>query len=158
MMESECGEGHTTMHHFVQGKCQYCGAAEQQPSKPAKLTKAERELVRLRYQGRCAYCGDQLGQRWHADHFEPIRRKWWTKEGGMERPQHDKLDNLFPACPPCNIDKHAMSLDAWRRKLQDACGVLSRGHATYRHAVRFGLVAETGAVVVFHFERAEQES
>ena len=31
--------------------------------------------------------------------------------------------------------------------------VLARNHATYRHAVRFGLVQETGAVVVFHFER-----
>ena len=46
-----------------------------------------------------------------------------------------------------------MPLEDWRRKLQDAAGVLARNHATYRHAVRFGLVQETGARVVFHFER-----
>jgi hypothetical protein len=60
----------------------------------------------------------------------------------------------MPSCAPCNIDKHAMPLEDWRRKLAGACGVLARNHATYRHAVRFGLVAETGSAIVFHFERS----
>lgn len=120
-----------------------------------RLTKSERETVRLKYAGLCAYCGKLLGERWHADHLEPIRREWWNKAGGMERPERDTLGNLMPACAPCNIDKHAMPLEDWRRKLQDAAGVLARNHATYRHAVRFGLVQETGARVVFYFERLE---
>ena len=119
-----------------------------------RLTKIEREKMRLKYGGLCAYCGKPLGERWHADHFEPVRREWWNGAGGMERPENDRPDNLMPACAPCNIDKHAMTLEDWRRKLQDATGVLARNHATYRHAVRFGLVQETGARVVFHFERA----
>ena len=122
-----------------------------------RVTKAEREQVRLRFGGLCAYCGKPLGDRWHADHFEPVRREWWKTGGGMERPQNDTLENLMPACAPCNLDKHAMTLEDWRRKLQDAAGVLARNHATYRHAVRFGLVQETGAVVVFHFERPNVE-
>lgn len=126
------------------------------PHKARRLTKSERETVRGKFGGLCAYCGKPLGDRWHADHFEPVRREWWKKDGGMERPQNDTLDNLMPACAPCNIDKHAMSLDEWRRKLQDAAGVLARNHATYRHAVRFGLVQETGAQVIFHFERPER--
>lgn len=123
-----------------------------------RITKAEREQVRTKFGGLCAYCGQSLGDRWHADHMEPIRREWWKGGGGMERPQNDTVDNLMPACPPCNIDKHAMSLEEWRKKLQGASGVLSRNHATYRHAVRFGLVRETGAVVVFHFERDKAAS
>lgn len=120
-----------------------------------KLTKAQREQLRNRYSGLCAYCGKPLGDRWHADHFEPVRREWWNKTGGMERPEHDHIANLNPACAPCNIDKHALTLEAWRKKLQGAAGVLARNHPTYRHAVRFGLVQETGAPVIFHFERVQ---
>lgn len=121
-----------------------------------KITKKQRGVLREKFGGRCAYCGKTLGERWHADHFEPIRREWWKKDGGMERPQNDTLENMMPSCAPCNIDKHAMTLEDWRLKLQGACGVLQRNHPTYRHAVRFGLVEETGARVVFHFE-LEQE-
>jgi hypothetical protein len=34
-----------------------------------RLKKAEREQVRLNYGVRCVYCGNDLGERWHADHF-----------------------------------------------------------------------------------------
>jgi len=37
-----------------------------------RLSKAEREQVRLKYGGRCAHCGDALGDRWHSDHFAPV--------------------------------------------------------------------------------------
>jgi hypothetical protein len=122
-----------------------------------KLTKQQREQVRMRFNGLCAYCGNPLGARWHADHFEPVRREWWKKEGGMERPQFDCLENLMPACQPCNLDKHALSLEEWRRWLANKVQVLRRDSSTYRHAVNFGLIAETGAAVVFHFERATKD-
>jgi 5-methylcytosine-specific restriction endonuclease McrA len=120
-----------------------------------KLTKQQREALRAKYEGRCAYCGEQLGDRWHADHLEPVRREWWKKEGGMERPENDHLANLMPACAPCNIDKHAMSLEEWRKKLERAPEVLTRNNPTYRHALRFGLVCEMGSRVVFLFECTE---
>jgi hypothetical protein len=41
-----------------------------------RLKKSEREQVCLKYGGRCAYCGVELGERWHADHFEPVVRNW----------------------------------------------------------------------------------
>lgn len=119
-----------------------------------KLTRLQREELRLRFGGLCAYCGCPLGDRWHADHFEPVMRQWWKKDGSMDNPQHDTLENLMPSCAPCNIDKHAMALERWRLKLQRATDVLRRNHPTYRHALRFGLVAETGDPVRFHFELA----
>lgn len=124
-----------------------------------RLTKVERETLRGKFGGRCAYCGDTLGVRWHADHVEPVERKLARVDGRLittgelHRPERDTLKNLFPACAPCNIDKHTFTLENWRRKLQDACNVLARNQPTYRHALRFGLVQETGAVVTFHFER-----
>lgn len=130
-----------------------------------KLTKAQREQVRLKFSGKCAYCGELLRDRWHADHVEPIERKLrhvpgkgFVPTGELWRPQNDNLQNLMPACPPCNIDKHSMSLEGWRRKLQDATGVLRRNYPTYRHAMRFGLLQETGSVVMFYFERVEPNS
>jgi len=125
-----------------------------------KLTKAQRESVRLRFGGRCAYCGEMLSNRWHADHFEAVvresrweRGKGFVPTGTVLRPKHDTIENLMPACPPCNIDKGSNSLEWWREKLQAAADVLQRNSPTYRHAVRFGLVKTTGARVEFYFEK-----
>lgn len=125
-----------------------------------RLTKQEREVVRGKFGGRCAYCGCELGDRWHADHFEAVvrnmrweRGKGFVPTGTLLRPQHDTIDNLMPACAPCNIDKGSNSLDWWRGKLQGAVGVLARNNPTFRHAMRFGLIEETNAPVRFYFER-----
>lgn len=37
-----------------------------------RLTKKQRAELHMKYAGRCAYCGCELGDRWHADHFEPV--------------------------------------------------------------------------------------
>lgn len=131
-----------------------------------KLSKHQRETLRLKFGGRCAYCGEVLGDRWHADHIEAVERKLeFVREGystrmratgEVHRPERDCIENLNPACAPCNIDKHAMSLEEWRKKLQRAVDVLTRNQPTYRHAKRFGLVQETGAQVVFFFERVAE--
>lgn len=124
-----------------------------------RLSKAEREQVRAKYDGRCAYCGGPLDARWHADHLEPVGRKsrWvrgkgFVPTGEARRPENHRLDNLMPACPPCNLDKRSMSLESWRKKLQGATGVLDRNSPAYRHAKRFGLVKETKVRVTFYFE------
>lgn len=129
------------------------------------MNKSERQRLREMFGGKCAYCGSSLGEKWHADHVEPVMResryergKGFVQTGKMERPHLDCADNLVPACPPCNIDKHAMTLEDWRGKLQRATEVLARNQPTYRHAVRFGLVQETGAAIRFHFETLERKA
>lgn len=126
------------------------------------ISKAQRARVFAMFDGKCAYCGQPLPERWHVDHLEPVQRdlkmvrgerSWKLVSGAPLRPERDVPENYMPACPPCNIDKHAMSLEAWRGKLQRTCKVLADNYPTYRHALRFGLAVETGAQIVFHFER-----
>lgn len=145
------------------------------------LSKAQRATLRMMFEGRCAYCGAPLPEKgWHADHVEPVGREWWkttkwwkeahgfrwdvqdgkvvrievpvVEKAGLENPHNDRLDNLFPACAPCNLDKHAMSLENWRTSLQDRAGVCRRNYSAFRHAERFGLVQEIAKPVVFWFE------
>lgn len=128
----------------------------------SRPTKAQREKVRAMYGDRCAYCGQPLSDRWHADHLEPVRRDWklvetdrgyrW-KAGPPTRPEFDIVENFMPSCAPCNIDKHAMSLEEWRKKLSRTLDVLNRNYPTYRHARRFGLVTETASPIAFYFKR-----
>jgi len=128
-----------------------------------KLSKEQRATLKMKFGGRCAYCGVPLGDRWHADHLEPVHRESQIqvrdnrlsfKSGPPTRPELDTIENLMPACQPCNTDKSVYDIEAWRAKLQRSCDVLMRNHALYRHALRFGMVSETNAPVQFYFERA----
>lgn len=129
------------------------------------LNKNQRAALRLKFGGRCAYCGVELPvSGWHADHVEPVGRKMkWTQNGGYKAtgdvycPERDTEDNLYPACAACNIDKGSYSLEGWRKELERITGILHRGYPTYRHAVRFGQVIEQPGPIVFWFEQWEQE-
>lgn len=127
-----------------------------------RLTKPQRAALKEKFDGKCAYCGTVLGDKWHADHIEPIHRIDWTRRfggpGGEALSKHkDTLENLNPACPPCNIDKHSMSLEAWRGVISRSNDVLFRDVSTFRRAVRYGLVIQNASPVVFHFEKVAQE-
>ena len=128
------------------------------------LTKAQRTALREKFDGRCAYCGGILGKVWHADHIEPIVRNDWFKRRGLkganrepDYPHRDTLENMNPACPPCNIDKHSMSLESWRLMIQGSNDVLLRDVSTFRRAVRYGLVELKSEPVVFYFERVAND-
>ncbi|MFJ4133867.1 hypothetical protein [Pseudomonas cyclaminis] len=86
-----------------------------------RLKKAEREQGRLKYG---AHCGVLLCDRWHADHLAPVAREllskqttagtWKLVSGKPLRPEHDVLENMMPACAPCNISKGDQTLEGWR--------------------------------------------
>ena len=126
------------------------------------LSKKQRAVLREKWGGKCAYCGCELGDKWHADHIEPVDREIaWTREGPKQtgkliKPERDCIENMNPACPPCNIDKHSMSLEHWRLLMQRTNEVLMRDYPTFRRAVRYGLVSLSAAPIVFYFERAAQ--
>jgi len=121
-----------------------------------KLTKVQREQVRNKFGGKCAYCGNPLPDRWHADHFEPVIRNWGKfKSTPCERPENHRIENMMPACPPCNISKHSLSLEAWRDWLTGHLRSLNAHHSIYRLMKAYGLVIETGNQIVFYFERVQ---
>jgi hypothetical protein len=133
-----------------------------------KLNKKQRAELKQMFGGRCAYCGCELGEKWHADHVEPIIRGWkyvtiekngslvqTTKpDGKICRPENNRADNLFPACVPCNIHKHSMSIEVFRKVLMGHVAMMNKtvGYSTYRHAKRFGLIKETEQPVIFFYE------
>ena len=135
------------------------------------LTARKREQLRLMFNGKCAYCGSDLGRGWCADHVEPIYRNWTrtvlnTMTGSVmlfpsDRPRFPERDNeanLFPCCRPCNIHKATYSIEQWRSELAKLTGFLRRGYPTYRHALRFGQVIETCTPIVFWFEKFREET
>lgn len=132
------------------------------------LSKKKREALRMKFGGRCAYCGCELNTKWQADHVIPVVResKWVRLDNGsskcvptgkMFRPENDTEANLFPTCSQCNNDKHAASLEEWRARLSDLLGVCQRNHSAYRHALRFGLIQPTPKPIVFYFETLEKK-
>ena len=131
-----------------------------------KLSKYQREALRMMFGGKCAYCGCELERGWCADHVEAIYRNWSklsanpitgsvtiTPANQPRFPERDSEDNLFPSCRACNIHKSVFGLEAWRIELGELTGFLQRGYPTYRHALRFGLIVETSTPIVFWFEK-----
>lgn len=123
-----------------------------------RLTKAEREQLRGMFNGRCAYCGCILNGRWHADHVESVGRNCrlvggaFVFDGTLRNPEADTLENLFPSCAPCNIDKGPDGVEAWRERLEGSAAMLRRDVPKFRHAERFGIVSVSSNPVRFYFE------
>ena len=125
-----------------------------------KLSKAQREQLKNKFGGHCAYCGCDLSDKWHADHIEAVDRvlAWCPKRGvkstgEMHKPHLDTIENLNPSCVPCNINKHSMSLESWRKSIAHYRDVqLLRDSTHARHLHRFGLIEIKDKPVVFFFE------
>ncbi|EJU3129729.1 HNH endonuclease [Salmonella enterica] len=136
-----------------------------------KLSKQQRAELRMKFGGRCAYCGCELPEKgWHADHVKAIHRKleideearrkgkWKLKQTGESyRPQHDTLENMHPACAPCNLFKSVFDIEEFRNQIQLQAERGLRTSVNFRTAERFGLVEIVNKPVVFWFERYAEE-
>lgn len=134
-----------------------------------KLSTKQRAALRLKFGGRCAYCGCDLPEKgWHADHIEPVYRKleidkearrqgmWKLKQTGeVYRPEHDTYENLFPACAPCNLFKSVFDIEEFRNQIAMQAGRGLKTSVNFRTAERFGLVVVINKPVVFWFETYE---
>jgi len=112
-----------------------------------QLTKKERELIFAKTNGRCAYCGTKLIiKSMTVDHVVPLR------QGGA-----DELENMLPACRPCNHRKSSSTLESFRRQIEKSLSVFERDSVTYRNALRFGLIIPNEHDVIFYFEKLHKE-
>ncbi|EAO1992603.1 HNH endonuclease [Salmonella enterica] len=136
------------------------------------LTRKQRERLRMKFGGRCAYCGCELPEKgWHADHVQAVLRKsercMKTAEkgifrlkstGDVFRPEADCPENIFPSCAPCNLLKTTYSLEMFRKQVSLQVERGRRSSVNFRTAERFGLISVVNKPVVFWFEQYEGEN
>lgn len=138
------------------GKCAYCGC---------KLTKGwhvdEIEPIRRKYKKVNGHYELPDGSYVHHNSFT---EKQWIERGikwvgdkivsdGCEHPERLCLENQYPACASCNINKHSDSLEGFRTSIKKYVESLNLYSVQYKIAKRFGLITETGNEVVFYFEK-----
>lgn len=140
-----------------------------------KITKSQREEIRQKYGGRCAYCGCELEQRFHVDHKWPVQRNYeYVRDEngrieiafngkakmrftGLANEQWDTIENMMPACPSCNTIKGSNSLERFREIIAGFITSLNRDSTQYKFAKRYGLIRETGIEVKFYYETYESK-
>ena len=116
-------------------------------NKRKKQSKAEREKIYKKTNGKCAYCGCTLPyEKMQIDHVIPLNL------GGS-----DTEENMLAACRSCNHRKGTLTVDKFRHSIEQAPQVLLRDSVTYRNACRFGVIAPTGRKVIFYFESLQKE-
>ena len=127
-------------------------------------SKKDREIIKNKFGGKCAYCGEDLPERgWHVDEVMPVRRNYYydrskgkhvqSKKNPMRHPERMHIDNQFPACAQCNINKHDFSLEDFRKAILGYMKHLNERNTQYKMAKKYGLVKENIAPIVFHFEK-----
>lgn len=123
------------------------------------LNKSQREILRLKFNGRCAYCGCDLPKNWHADHFEPVIRfeaSYFSEKSGQMRPENNRFENLMPSCPNCNIAKSSMPIEMWRDMLGRNIKAMMAS-SKFKLLEKHGLVTATPKPIVFYYEIYNQE-
>lgn len=136
------------------------------------LTKKQRAELRLKFGGRCAYCGCELPEKgWHADHVQAVLRKSeqcmksaakgifkLKATGEVFRPEAECIENIVPACAPCNLLKTTYSLEMFRKQVSLQVERGRRSSVNFRTAERFGLIKAVDKPVVFWFEQYQVET
>lgn len=110
------------------------------------IPKSVRDSVRLRFGGRCGYCGSRP-DKLQIDHIRPV------SASGVKDQDLNAEENLMPACFSCNNYKMNMSLEQFRTELAQQVWRARTHSLNFRLAERFGLVRETEAKVTFYFEQ-----
>lgn len=112
------------------------------------ISKAKRQQVYEKYNGRCAYCGNPMEYKdMQVDHF--IAKRGYHEEGS------DDLSNLMPACRTCNHYKRANPLELFRRYIQEIPKKL-RNNYIYKVGLAYGNVIENEKPIEFYFEKVER--
>ena len=115
-----------------------------------EFSKAIRQSVYAKYNGRCAYCGREIAYKdMQVDHF--VAKRGWNESGS------DDISNLMPACRMCNHYKRANSLETFRHYIQEIPRKL-RENYIYKVGVVYGNVLERKKPVVFFFEQNGNEA
>lgn len=107
-----------------------------------------RKKVHQKYGGHCAYCGGEITiKQMHVDHKKPIFRGHHGVNPDLRGTE--EIDNLMPACKPCNLWKSTMTIDEFRQVIAAQIERLRLRSANFRMAERYQLVSVIDAPVIF---------
>jgi len=128
--------------------------------KRKSISKKKREIIKAKFNGKCAYCGVVL-TRMHVDHVIPheyflqhVLNKWQPDFlSHLGKDDLDHMDNYFPSCPVCNGAKYTFSIKGFKREMQAQAERAMKTSRNYRLSLKYGLIEETGAKVEFYFEQ-----
>lgn len=126
------------------------------------LYKLTKEMLYAKFDGHCAFCGEELSGKWCIWDIEP--RETVVKRNGTIILGNDSYENKLPACNSCNSTRlhHSgdrlarIDIEQFRQALyqeHEFLAHLSMYSTYYRKALKFGLIQETGNAIVFYFER-----
>ena len=114
------------------------------------FSKAIRQSVYAKYNGRCAYCGREIAYKdMQIDHF--VAKRGWNESGS------DDISNLMPSCRMCNHYKRANSLETFRHYIQEIPRKL-RENYIYKVGVVYGNVIECEKPIIFFFEKERNKA
>lgn len=100
-----------------------------------------RRKIFEKYNGRCAYCGNQITiDNMTIDHFDPK-----SKGGSLS------IHNCLPSCKRCNEIKADGTIDSMRDKIERSLKSLSR-NKDYQILRKYGIVNTTKEPVTFFYE------
>ena len=116
------------------------------------ISKAKREAVYAKYDGRCAYCGRRIEYKdMQVDHFKPLGAYNEENRGT------DDIENLMPACRMCNHYKRANPLEVFRKLIEEIPRKLRQNYI-YKVGVAYGNIIENEKPIVFYFEQEEDHA
>lgn len=75
------------------------------------MTAKNREKVKMKYGGKCAYSGTDLEDDWQIDHLKPIVR---NLDGTIRFKDNNNFDNMMPVQKIINHYKHSYTLENFR--------------------------------------------
>lgn len=76
------------------------------------ISKKDREFIKQKFGGKCAYSGTELEPDWQVDHIIPVVRNWWTNTAMFEDAHN--LDNMVPVQKLINHYKGSIRLEEFR--------------------------------------------
>jgi len=111
------------------------------------MTKKDRLEIYSKFNGRCAYCGREITiKQMQIDHYWPKHLSHF--QSGQD---NNRGENLMPSCQRCNIHKHSMRPEEWRKELNLQVTRL-RKNSQFDRALRFGQIKIANKPILFYFE------
>lgn len=76
------------------------------------ISKKNREIIKQKFGGKCAYTGTELKDDWQVDHVKPLVRNLYTNDAIFE--ENHNFDNMFPVQKIVNHYKGSLDLETFR--------------------------------------------